>query len=48
MFQRVVYKILLFVIKALARLAPVYLRDLLHPHCPPTTLRLSDKMLLSI
>ena len=46
--QRVVFKILLFVYRALHGLAPNYLCDLLTPYSPERSLRSSEKLLLVV
>ena len=46
--QRIKFKTLVLVYKAVNNLAPVYLRELLHPHVPCRGLRSSEKNLLVV
>ena len=46
--QRITFKTLVLVYKAVNNLAPVYLQELIHPHVPCRGLRSSEKNLLVV
>jgi hypothetical protein len=46
--QRIKYKIILFVYKAINGIAPAYINDLISPYVPYRSLRSSSKRLLSV